>query len=401
MSQPIALFDDISHLTDHEKPSNNNTSEKDYLAGLSFLKSYRGSLPTFNAYRREVERFLQWSSLICKQTIINTSRENIETYIRFCQSPPTSWVGQHHVPRFILKEGKRQPNPKWRPFVKRPPKSQQQADPSNTKQNQLSASAISDTFAILSSFFNFLIQENVLGHNPVAQVRQKSQFVTQQQGPAIVRRLSELQWAYLGDAAEALATLEPNTHERSLFIIRCLYSMYLRISELTCSARWAPTMSHFFQDQDGLWWFRTLGKGNKQRDIAVSDTMLQSLKRYRHFLGLNDLPNIDDYHPLIPKFRGSGGITNTSSIRRIVQVCYDAAIEKLAQDGFHDEARQMRAATVHWLRHTGISDDVKHRPREHVRDDAGHGSSAITDRYIDIEKRERHASAKKKRLHED
>ncbi len=53
-------------------------------------------------------------------------------------------------------------------------------------------------------------------------------------------------------------------------------------------------------------------------------------------------------------------------------------------------------ATVHWLRHTGISDDVKHRPREHVRDDAGHSSSAITDKYIDIELRARHQSAKEK-----
>jgi hypothetical protein len=52
--------------------------------------------------------------------------------------------------------------------------------------------------------------------------------------------------------------------------------------------------------------------------------------------------------------------------------------------------------TVHWLRHTGISDDVKHRPREHVRDDAGHGSGAITDRYIDVDLKERHHSAKNK-----
>ena len=53
-------------------------------------------------------------------------------------------------------------------------------------------------------------------------------------------------------------------------------------------------------------------------------------------------------------------------------------------------------ATVHWLRHTSISDDVKIRPREHVRDDAGHSSSAITDKYIDIELRERHRSARNK-----
>jgi len=53
-------------------------------------------------------------------------------------------------------------------------------------------------------------------------------------------------------------------------------------------------------------------------------------------------------------------------------------------------------ATVHWLRHTGISDDVKIRPREHVRDDAGHSSSAITDKYINIERKARHQSAKNK-----
>ena len=79
-----------------------------------------------------------------------------------------------------------------------------------------------------------------------------------------------------------------------------------------------------------------------------------------------------------------------------MQQCFDKTIERLKQDNFFDEAEMMLSATVHWLRHTGISEDVKIRPREHVRDDAGHGSSAITDKYIDIELRARHASAKKK-----
>ena len=65
---------------------------------------------------------------------------------------------------------------------------------------------------------------------------------------------------------------------------------------------------------------------------------------------------------------------------------------------FQEEAEQLKSATVHWLRHTGISEDVKFRPREHVRDDAGHGSSAITDKYIDVELRARHASAKNKKI---
>ena len=76
--------------------------------------------------------------------------------------------------------------------------------------------------------------------------------------------------------------------------------------------------------------------------------------------------------------------------------CFDQAIDNLKRDGHEDEADSLREATVHWLRHTGISDDVKVRPREHVRDDAGHGSGAITDRYIDVNLKDRHQSAKDK-----
>ena len=59
----------------------------------------------------------------------------------------------------------------------------------------------------------------------------------------------------------------------------------------------------------------------------------------------------------------------------------------------------MEQATAHWLRHTGISDDInkRHRPISHVRDDAGHSSSQITDRYNDVTLQERHKSAESKK----
>jgi hypothetical protein len=89
-------------------------------------------------------------------------------------------------------------------------------------------------------------------------------------------------------------------------------------------------------------------------------------------------------------------MSSTTHIRSIVQGCFDQAIARLAAQEQPEEAEAMMDATVHWLRHTGISDDVKIRPREHVRDDAGHSSGAITDKYIDIELKERHKSAKRK-----
>jgi hypothetical protein len=126
--------------------------------------------------------------------------------------------------------------------------------------------------------------------------------------------------------------------------------------------------------------------------------MLDALKRYRVFRGLSNLPSKSDQNPLIPKFVGVGGITSTRQIRKIVQDCFDLAIQSMHNSGFVEEAEQLESATVHWLRHTGISDDVKIRPREHVRDDAGHYSSAITDKYIDIELQERHNSAREKEI---
>jgi hypothetical protein len=227
-------------------------------------------------------------------------------------------------------------------------------------------------------------------------IRQKSKYIKKVQEKPKIRRLSELQWQYVIEVTKELAEQNPKFHERTLFILSALYSMYLRISELAASKRWIPKMNDFARDGDNNWWFTTVGKGNKQRQIAVSDTMLEALKRWRQHLMLPSLPSISEDNALIPKMLGKGPVSCTSSIRYIVQNCFDQAIIKLEKDGFLEEAESLMVATVHWLRHTGISDDVKIRPREHVRDDAGHSSSAITDKYIDIELRERHRSARNK-----
>ena len=91
-------------------------------------------------------------------------------------------------------------------------------------------------------------------------------------------------------------------------------------------------------------------------------------------------------------------MSDTAPIRRLIQLCFDLAGEHLRKNNLIDEADHLSGATVHWLRHTGISEDVKTRPREHVRDDAGHSSSATTDRYIDVELTERYLSAQKKQI---
>jgi site-specific recombinase XerD len=400
---PKPLFDTLdkldksgSHIHIENIPSN---AQSDYLQAVGFLYSYRGSVMTFNAYRREIERIMQWSWYIQHKSLKELTKQDFEAFLEFCQAPPHAWIGNKHVERFIDQHAVRVPNPLWRPFVITVSKKAfRDGKIADIKDYTMSQSALQAIFAILSSFYKYLEQEDYVTVNPVAQIRQKSKFLRKRQHKAPVRRLSELQWLYVIETAEIMAKENPDLHERTLFIMNALYAMYLRISELAASNRWEPQMGHFMKDQDGNWWFKTVGKGNKERDICVSDAMLNALKRYRLSLNLSALPASGEIFPLIPKALGKGPVTQTRQIRNIVQQCFDHTIIRLKHDGFTEEADLLLSATVHWLRHTGISDDVKIRPREHVRDDAGHSSSAITDRYIDIELRARHASAKKKSI---
>jgi site-specific recombinase XerD len=403
MTHPIPVFDDLNHIDqcDIEIVVTDQKYVNDFSHALNFLKAYNGSLGTFLSYRRDVERLLHWCMLIARKTLAELKRQDIEDFIHFCQKPPKTWIGVHKVTRFIVENGVRIPNPKWRPFVVTISKTAHKlGEEPNPKDFELSPSAVKDMFAILGSFYNYLLQDEYVYMNPVALIRQKSKFIRKTQDVRKIRRLSERQWNYVIQTAKEMAEVRPVFHERTLFIMSILYLMYLRISEITSSKRWSPAMNHFFKDNDESWWFTTVGKGNKQRQIAVSDAMLESLKRWRTYLGLSPLPSLADHSPLLPKARGQGPMGHSTHIRSIIQTCFDQAIDKLKQDGHTEEADSLGEATVHWLRHTGISDDVKHRPREHVRDDAGHGSGAITDRYINVNLKDRHRTAKNKQLQE-
>lgn len=375
-------------------------SVRDFKVVLNFLYSYRGSSDTFRAYRRDLERLLQWSWFVRKKSILKLKREDIEAFIEFCIKPYKRWICLRKAFRFKNDRGKRIPNSGWRPYeVSLGKMAYKKGIKPSKDQYEFSQQALKAMFAILSSFYTYLLQEEVVQVNPVALIRQKSKFIRREAATPAIRRLSEKQWGMVLNLVKEQAQQDVK-YERDVFVLSCLYSMYLRISELAANDRWTPSMKDFFKDNDGNWWFRTVGKGNKARQIAVSPEMLKALKHYRTtYLGISPYPSLEETTPLVCFANNvDRPITSMRPIRVLVQRCFDQAADKLEANGDKYEADTLRSATVHWLRHTGISDDVKRRPREHVRDDAGHSSGAITDRYIDIELKERAKSARKKMM---
>lgn len=90
----------------------------DYQLASEFLYTYRGSPDTFKTYRRELEHFLLWCWVIEKRSINQVARTHIESYVEFAQQPPLTWIGDKNVSRHIFKDGEKQPNPEWRPYVR-------------------------------------------------------------------------------------------------------------------------------------------------------------------------------------------------------------------------------------------------------------------------------------------
>ncbi|MEE3210062.1 MAG: site-specific integrase, partial [Pseudomonadota bacterium] len=284
----------------------------DLVHTITFLQAYNGSTATFNSYRRETERLLQWCWTIQKKSLGELTRQDLEAYVHFCQNPPKAWTESVQAPRFLSKNGERTINPTWRPFVSKPDKL------GNIPSMALSQKSLQSLFAVLSTYFNFLIQEDYLKLNPVSLIRQKSKFLQRHAYQEPVRRLSNLQWDFILETVEQLAETNPAEHERTLFIMKCLFGMYLRISELVADERSAPVMGDFQQDQDGNWWLRVVGKGNKARMVTVSDDMMSALRRYRTHLTLPPTPYVGEQTPLLPKLRGRGPVTSTRQVRYLV-----------------------------------------------------------------------------------
>lgn len=370
--------------------------EQEYQYAVSFLFSYSASPETFKAYRREVERLLQWCWFEAGILLRDMDREAFEAYLTFAFSPPRHWIALKSVPRFTCQNGHWQANTQWRPYLQRVSKVEKQLGAVQTGDYNMRSGARKALFAGVSTFCTYLLQENYLSRNPVALLRQKSRFIVREQQTRITRKLTDLQWYNVLQVIEKLAQAQPK-YERHVFLLSCFYLLGVRISELATTPLHTPTMQDFSRDETGRWWFTAIGKGNKRREIAVPDALLVALKRYRQSRQLPPLPLRGETSPLLHNYKNTGGLS-IRQIRTLVQECFDKGIAALLEQDQEDAAYDLMAATVHWLRHTAISADVQHRPRDHVRDDAGHESISTTDRYIDIDRTARHDSARYKSI---
>ncbi|NRA82866.1 MAG: site-specific integrase [Gammaproteobacteria bacterium] len=341
----------------------------------------RKSQGTFLRFRNEIERWCLYCWQVRETGILEIGRFDLDAYIDFVWEPQPNWIGTSVQQRFKQRNGQYISNPKWRPFVAKVAKSiikknvDAVADVTNYRPSQES---LVSTFTALSVFYQHAQMLELCDKNFVPVVKKNCPFLIKQVQRKTPDTLSQLQWEYVLGITCDHALKEPH-FERNVFILATLKTLYLRVSEMSEHPKWRPTMSDFSSDSDGFWYLTVFGKGNKIRDVTVPPAYLVYLKRYRKYRGLSPMPSPDEDASLLNKRRGKGNLT-ARQIRRIVEESFDIAVSALQRDGFIDEANHLMAATTHWLRHTGATEDAGSRPLKHLADELGHASSDTTDK---------------------
>lgn len=361
-----------------------------YQAVRGFLKSYGGNEATFNSYRTHVERLLLWSLIIARKPLLELRRRDAEAFMEFCLNPPADWVGPMIKSRFIRLGGRKKhdsdtyaANDAWRPFSITPSKRERKiAAEANivpaARPYRMSQGSVAQVFAVCGSFFQHAIDEGLTEVNPFRAVKQKSIYKQRNTLDVASRSLTQLQWSYVIETAELMAVENP-AHERTLFIIATLFSMYLRISDLVGRENWQPSMGDLRRDMMGNWWFHVVGKGNKAAKISVRDEYIRNyLVRYRQHLQLSPLPSPHEKTPLIATLKGRGGLSDRH-IRLLLQQVFDRSLLRMAQEDWSDdEIDQLRSASLHWLRHTSATFDAPLRDMKDLQADLRHNSLSTT-----------------------
>lgn len=361
-----------------------------YMAVRGFLKSYAGNDATFNSYRTHVERLLLWSLLQAGKPLLELRRKDAEAFMEFCLDPPADWIGPVTKSRFVRLGGRKKldsdsyiVNPDWRPFSSTVAKRERKLAAETLSEPpertyRMSQGSVAQVFAVCGSFFQHAMDEGLTEVNPFRAVKQKSIYKQRNTLDVASRSLSQLQWSYVIETAEIMAS-EVSLHERTLFIVATLFSMYLRISDLVGRDNWKPCMGDFRRDSTGNWWFHVIGKGNKAAKISVRDDYVQHyLVRYRRHLQLPPLPSPAEKTPLITTLKGRAGLSDRH-VRLLLQEVFDRSLQRMASEGWSDDqVDQLRSASLHWLRHTAATFDAPHRDMKDLQADLRHNSLSTT-----------------------
>lgn len=201
------------------------------------------------------------------------------------------------------------------------------------------------------------MKSGVITINPVSLSRKiKHEDLSSHSGKA----LSFAAWGELKDWLAHRVNSSRNRQEkvkavRDRWLLNLLYYSGVRRSSLV-----GLSMDCFKMEQRGssrIWIMNFMMKGDKPHSIYMTDQLLEELKIYRTYIGLNEYPNGREVDiPVVPaislKKNSLSSATKSISNRGINYVIQECLSEAAGDCQDHFIAEELSHATTHTFRHT-------------------------------------------------
>jgi integrase len=237
---------------------------------------------------------------------------------------------------------------------------------------------------ILKSMFEWLAKVRYLDSNPWDGVPPPQRVMGVATAPdlELTHAFTRSQWAFLMEFLHRQPMDE--SIRRLHFVLPFAYATGLRLAELV-DARLGRLYSVPLKRGLGVrWMLKVLGKGGKWRAVPMPGMVMDALRDYLTWRGLNadPLDNPGDI-PLIARLRlgQDTGTLDPTTLYKALKVFFREAAAELATQGHHDDAKKMAKASTHWLRHTRGAHSAETMPVNMIQRLLGHASVATTSIY--------------------
>ena len=354
----------------------------DYDAIRIWLSLWPESSHTYQAYRREAERFLLWCLIERCKAFSSITAEDCIAYRAFLKDPQPAerWIGPVR-PRSARD---------WKPF-----------------RGPLSDRSIHQAEIILGSLCQWLVGQRWLDSNPFAALpkrRVTNRIRTDQ-------ALTEAQWRFVLDCAERrIKQAETEEQRRGAirlrFVLEFAYLTGLRISELAAAR--IGDIEPVVRRDSTQYWLTVRGKGGKERSVPLPQKLVARSVEYLRERGwvLDHIEQAPPETPIIASVRrklkveegkftkGEAPVTPLALHHMIRAFFQEAGAELAKQDP--TAGKRLSRATAHWLRHThGTHALDRGVPLTVVRDNLGHASIQTTSLYVHKDADERFQAMEK------
>jgi len=310
--------------------------------------------------QKELYRFLTWCREEAKKTLAQLNVADLNAYKEFMRNPPPDWISKTKWPRS---------DPRYRPFT-----------------GPLSDPSRRQAMIAVKGLLAFAEQTGYLRRNPGALVRNvrtpTASRITRYLTPQAIELAIATVSARLVDAPPAM-----RRRERDRFLLIAFAQTGARLNEIV-----GASMGSIYSEGGGRWWLDVVGKGNKPRRLPVPPQMLEAFRRYREAFGLPAETIRAERMPLVlsSRSRAISRLSDEAAGEALKAVFAEAALLAERQ-GDGDSAAALRHASVHWLRHSMLTNHANNGVQlKTLQDTAGHANIATTAAYLHKTDNERH-----------